>query len=141
VELLKSSYGRYHLQAPTYDQFRAGWMRFLKDVHFDEIEAFSCGKCGNQPEVVLFDGTFLSCRKDFLSLEREEEAPLPGPSVHHTDRIFLNGSDGSQLRKFALSTPESPVPKEEVQSLLDIRRLSALSSFLELVSLPSKEVC
>jgi len=119
VESLKMGYERWGFDPPSYDLFRVAWRKFSKNMTFNEKEDFSCKECGEEPETVLFDGTFLSCRKDLFAFAEAPQPLLPPPSILHSDRVFLTAAKGKLLEEFALSSKEKPIREERVSQLLD----------------------
>jgi len=139
VESMKKDYERWGYEPFSYDLFRVAWRKFAENITFNEKEDFSCGECGEEPEIVLFDGTFLSCRKDLLSFAETAQPLLPPPSIFHSDRVFLTAAKGKLLEEFAVSCQEKPIEREKVSQLLEIPRLSALSTFFQSISIPAED--
>jgi len=92
-----------------YDLFRQGWLGYVTNLKFDLKEAFRCDKCGDAPEIVLFDATLLACRKDLLFSTPAVELPLSQTGSKHADRVLLpRVTDQTIMASFTATTAEKP---------------------------------
>ena len=51
----------------SYNQFRLSWYSYLSLLDIDYTSGFKCSLCGEQPQVVIMDGTSLAFRRDLDS--------------------------------------------------------------------------
>lgn len=125
---MKSSHERHQSTPPSYDQFRNGWLKFARLLTFDEKGAFSCEKCGQDVEILIFDGTFLSCRKDLIQPPPAVDSPIQDVGVDFAIRTFLPITEGKCLFEFASSSPQSPFSLQRC-TFLTSERFSSLKNF------------
>jgi len=108
----------------SYESFRKAWNGYVRELQFDEVEAFRCDKCGSSPEVVMFDATLLACRKDFLVPEpaSDGDATTLQSGSSHRSRVLLTRAHEKLVRQFARATDESPIATADLADLPEVTR-------------------
>jgi len=103
-----------------YDQFRLAWNSFAAELFFNDVEAFKCQDCEKTPQIVLFDGTFLACRKDLMVIPPVEVGECFTPSSTHADRVFLRDKNHQKiLQKIASTNQDNLITHGNFQSALE----------------------
>jgi len=119
------------MESPSYYVFRKGWELYLSSLQFDEKLEFSCSLCPETPDLVLFDGTMVSCRKDQLAFTPEEPSNVVDVGSSHQKRTTLSKPAKREIDGFLSSSQSSPIEKEKLFSILSVLP----PSFRELLTL------
>jgi len=117
TNFLAGMYTDCRMEPLPYHYLRKGWETYLFSLNMDEAAEFSCPKCGDIPDVVLFDGTLLACRRDqMLSTISVQSRPEVDYGSSHRDRVLLLKSQRERFLPFLLSTPETPVSWDKIEA-------------------------
>ncbi|XP_072021477.1 uncharacterized protein [Amphiura filiformis] len=120
-------------------KLRLAWNSFARLLDIEWTTGFVCPQCGDQPRIIVCDGTMLGCRKDLLHrLECEtpstEQTPMVGSK--HRDRVYIaDAKTRKLLAKYAsLSKPVTPLTPDEYQELVNGLQHLGLTSLVNLLA-------
>jgi len=110
-------------------------------LQFDAKDGFSCSKCGESPNCVLFDGTFLACKKDWLVGNDTSDGSEIQTGSAHQDRILLPNRDQQrQVLEFSKTTQKKPWNQHQFQQLLDSIQMKTLKKILVSIVIKNAEI-
>ena len=84
-----------------YKSLRLAWNGFARLLDIDYNSSFRCQHCGDNPDTIICDATFMGFRKDLLPAFAKQQAssrtttPIVGSK--HADRVFLNHKKSRDL--------------------------------------------
>ncbi|KAI8522111.1 hypothetical protein Bbelb_018650 [Branchiostoma belcheri] len=91
----------------NYRPLRRAWNSWARRLSISRLpvcifQVFCCPLCGEEPSVIICDGTAIGFRRDFLAaMEVPEESTQDGrPSVagsKHADRVFIKSKQAREL--------------------------------------------
>jgi len=109
--LVSRNYVDRMLDPLPYHILRKAWEQYLFSLWTNEEHEFTCFLCGQYPDLVLFDGTLLACRKDQITIPPTPDLPQVDYGSRHKERILVLKNLGDRLLPFFSSNTENPVPR------------------------------